>query len=35
MRPDSLVNIIGKIMSKDVKIPINVDNKKITSAKPC
>ena len=35
IRPYSPVNIIGKIISKDVKIPINLDNKKITFRKPC
>jgi hypothetical protein len=35
IRPYSPVNIIGKIISKDVKIPINVDGKKITFRSSC
>lgn len=35
IKPYSPVNVIGKIISKDVKIPINLDGKKITFRKPC
>jgi hypothetical protein len=35
IKPYSPVNIIGKIISKDVKIPINVDGKKITLRSSC
>src|ERR1700687_1489487 len=30
IKPYSPVNVIGKIISKDIKIPINLDGKKIT-----
>jgi hypothetical protein len=35
IKPYSPVNIIGKITSKDVKIPINLDGKKITFRSSC
>lgn len=35
IKPYSPVNIIGKIISKDVKIPINLDGKKITFRSSC
>ena len=35
IRPYSPVNVIGKIISKDVKIPINLDGKKITFRSSC
>ena len=35
IKPYSPVNVIGKIISKDVKIPINLDGKKITFRSSC
>jgi hypothetical protein len=35
IKPYSPVNVIGKIISKDVKIPINLDGKKITLSSSC
>ena len=35
IKPYSPVNIIGKIISKDVKIPINLDGKKVTLRSSC
>lgn len=35
IKPYSPVNVIGKIISKDVKIPINLDGKKITFRLSC
>lgn len=35
IKPYSPVNVIGKIISKDVKIPINLDSKKITLSSSC
>ena len=35
IKPYSPVNIIGKIISNDIKIPINVDGRKIIFRKPC
>jgi len=35
IKPYSPVNVIGKIISKDVKIPINIDGKKITFRSSC
>jgi len=35
IKPYSPVNVIGKIISKDVKIPINLDGKKITLGSSC
>jgi len=35
IKPYSPVNVIGKITSKDVKIPINLDDKKITFRSSC
>ena len=35
IKPYSPVNVIGKIISKDIKIPINLDGKKITFRLSC
>ncbi|MGB9124610.1 MAG: cyclophilin-like family protein [Nitrosotalea sp.] len=35
IKPYSPVNVIGKIISKYVKIPINLDGKKITLISSC
>ena len=35
IKPYSPVNVIGKIISKDVKIPINLDDKKVTLRSSC
>jgi uncharacterized protein len=35
IKPYSPVNVIGRITSKDVKIPINLDGKKITLRSSC
>ena len=35
IKPYSPVNVIGRIISKDIKIPINLDGKKITFRLSC
>ena len=35
IKPYSPVNVIGKIISKDIEIPINLDGKKITFRLSC